>query len=167
MQLRQAAPADLAGITSIYAHHVRHGTGSFEETPPTLDEMRARHRAIVDAGYPWFVADGGGGLAGYAYAGPYKTRSAYRFTVEDSVYVDPAHTGRGVGSALLERLIEICAGAGYRQMMAVVGDSENGASLALHRRHGFREIGRAEAIGYKFGRWLDIVYLQRALGEPR
>ena len=165
MQLRPAVPDDLPAIAAIYAEHVLNGTGSFEEVPPGVDEMRVRFHAVVDAGYPWFVADdaAGSGILGYASAAPWKARSAYRFTVEDSIYVAAEHAGKGVGSRLLGHLIAHCAGEGYRSMMAVTGDGENTGSVALHRRHGFRVIGTAHGIGLKFGRWLDVVYLQRSL----
>lgn len=163
VSIRAATPDDLPTITSIYAEHVLTGTGSFEEVPPGLDAMRERFGAVVDAGYPWFVAEADGRVAGYAFAAPWKARSAYRFTVEDSVYVAAGHTGRGVGSRLLEHLIACCAASGYHAMMAVAGDGENTGSVALHRRHGFRVIGTAHGIGLKHGRWLDVVYLQRML----
>lgn len=161
--LRSATPADLPAITKIYAHHVLHGTGSFEELPPDLVQMTDRFRAVVDAGYPWLVAESSGEIAGYAFAAPWKLRSAYRFTVEDSIYVAAGHTGQGIGSQLLGHLIDRCRAEGYRQMMAVAGDGANTGSVALHCRHGFRVVGTACGIGWKFGRWLDVVYLQRTL----
>lgn len=161
--IRPANAADLPAIHAISDHHVETGTGSFEEVPPTLDEMRVRQAAVVDAGHPWLVAIVAGEVAGFAYAAPWKPRSAYRFTVEDSVYVAPGQGGRGIGSALLGALVLICTKAGRRQMLAAVGDSADSGSIRLHERHGFRRLGTAERVGFKFGRWLDVVYLQRAL----
>ena len=166
MLIRPATDDDLPRVAAIYAEHVRTGTGSFEEVPPSPGEMAERHAVVVAAGCPWLVAERDGLLLGYAFAGPWKARSAYRFTVEDSVYVAPGHARRGIGSALLGRLIEDCTARGYRQLMAVTGDGENTGSVALHRRHGFRVVGTARGIGFKFGRWLDVVYLQRELAPP-
>lgn len=163
--IRPAAEADLDAIQRIYAHHVLHGLASFEETPPNVAELTRRWRAIADAGLPYLCAvDGGGALVGYAYAGPYRPRSAYRFTVEDSVYVAPGQAGRGIGRALLRQLIDFCASLGKRQMIAVIGDSGNAASIALHRACGFELTGTFQAIGFKHGRWVDSVLMQRALG---
>lgn len=164
--IRPAAVADLDAIQRIYAHHVLGGLASFEETPPDAVELTRRWRAIADAGLPYLCAteSAGGALVGYAYAGPYRTRSAYRFTVEDSVYVAPGQAGRGIGRALLRQLIEICAKLGKRQMIAVIGDSGNAASIALHRACGFELTGTFQAIGFKHGRWVDSVLMQRALG---
>jgi L-amino acid N-acyltransferase YncA len=164
--IRPAVSADFDAIQRIYAHHVLHGLASFEETPPDGAELVQRWRAIADAGLPYLCATdaAGGGLAGYAYAGPYRARSAYRFTVEDSVYVAPGQAGRGIGRALLRQLIEICADLGKRQMIAVIGDSGNAASIALHRACGFELTGTFQAIGFKHGRWVDSVLMQRALG---
>lgn len=158
--------SDLDDMTAIYAHHVLHGTGSFEEVPPTVSIMRERWQARELDGYPTLVAELRGALCGFAYAGNYKPRSAYRFTVEDSIYIAPEAVGRGVGSALLNELVELCKAAGYRQMIAVIGDSANTASIGLHERCGFHLIGTAKHLGYKHERWLDIVYMQRALAEP-
>jgi phosphinothricin acetyltransferase len=164
--IRPAADADFDAIQRIYAHHVLHGLASFEETPPDAAELMRRWRAIADAGLPYLCAteDAGGALVGYAYAGPYRPRSAYRFTVEDSVYVAPGQAGRGIGRALLRQLIEICINLGKRQMIAVIGDSGNAASIALHRACGFELTGTFLAIGFKHGRWVDSVLMQRALG---
>jgi L-amino acid N-acyltransferase YncA len=164
--IRPAAAADFDAIQPIYAHHVLHGLASFEEMPPDGAELMRRWRAIADAGLPYLCATdaAGGALVGYAYAGPYRPRSAYRFTVEDSVYVAPGQAGRGIGRALLGQLIEICAGLGKRQMIAVIGDSGNAASVALHRACGFELTGTFQAIGFKHGRWVDSVLMQRALG---
>ena len=164
--IRPAAAADFDAIQRIYAHHVLGGLASFEETPPDGTELMRRWRAIADAGLPYLCATdaAGGVLVGYAYAGPYRTRSAYRFTVEDSVYVAPGQAGRGIGRALLRHLIEICADLGKRQMIAVIGDSGNAPSIALHRACGFELAGTFQAIGFKHGRWVDSVLMQRALG---
>ena len=161
-----AAATDFEAIQRIYAHHVLHGLASFEETPPDAAELMRRWRAIADAGLPYLCAteNADGALVGYAYAGPYRPRSAYRFTVEDSVYVTPGQAGRGIGRALLRQLIEICANLGKRQMIAVIGDSGNAASIALHRACGFELTGTFQAIGFKHGRWVDSVLMQRALG---
>ena len=150
-------------MTDIYSHHVLHGTGSFEEIPPGVDDMGKRWQQREQHCYPTLVAETTGRIVGFAYAGAYKSRSAYRYTVEDSVYVAPEATGRGIGRALLRQLIRICTDQDYRQMIAVVGDSENQASIALHKQCGFREIGVARELGYKHNRWLDVVYMQRAL----
>lgn len=158
MLVRAAAARDAEAIRSIYAHHVRHGVGTFEEDPPGLAEIGSR----MTRGH-WVVAEAGGRVVGYAYYGPYRERSAYRFTVEDSVYVRPDTTGRGVGSRLLATLVEHARAAGYRQMVAAIGSSDNLASIALHRRHGFAHVGVLSAVGHKFGRDLDVVLLQRAL----
>jgi phosphinothricin acetyltransferase len=166
--LRPANAEDFPAIQRVYAHHVLHGLASFEETPPEADELVRRWSAITAAGLPYICAVDGTGvgapLLGYAYAGPYRPRSAYRFTVEDSIYVAPDATGRGIGRMLLERLIAICTELGKRQMIAVIGDSANHASIALHRACGFRPTGTFEAIGFKHGRWVDSVLMQRALG---
>jgi L-amino acid N-acyltransferase YncA len=164
LSIRAAATTDIPAITRIYAHAVRHGTASFELDPPDEAEMARRQRALADGGFPYLVAELDGGLAGYAYAGPYRTRSAYRFSVEDSVYVAAEAHRRGVGRALLDRLIADSEARGFRQMIAVIGDSAQVASIELHRAAGFRLIGAIESVGFKFGRWLDSVLMQRALG---
>jgi L-amino acid N-acyltransferase YncA len=164
--IRPAAGADLTAIHRIYAQHVETGLASFEETPPDLSEMTRRWQSIVADGLPYVVAsDNAGGIAGYAYAGPYRPRSAYRFTVEDSIYLDPLFVGRGLGRALLARLIADATARGKRQMIAVIGDSANLASIGLHRALGFDMTGTFKAVGFKFGRWVDSVLMQRALGE--
>jgi len=163
VKLRPAAPEDVPAIQAIYAHHVLHGLGTFEEVPPTPMEMAERCAAVLDRGLPWLVADDGEVL-GYAYAGPFRTRAAYRFTVEDSVYVAEAARGRGVGRALLSAIIAECEAMGLRQMLGVIGDSGNAASIALHRACGFQHLGVVPAVGWKFGRWVDVVWMQRALG---
>lgn len=165
LAIRPARSADGHGIAAIYAHAVRHGSATFEIDPPTEAEMASRVAAIISAGYPFLTADLEGSVAGYAYAGPYRLRPGYRWTVEDSVYVAPTAVRRGVGRALLARLIEECNRRGFRQMIAVIGDSANTASIELHRQAGFRPIGTLEAVGHKFGGWLDSVLMQRTLGD--
>jgi L-amino acid N-acyltransferase YncA len=162
--IRPATPADIPAITRIYEYAVRHGTASFELEAPDEAEMLRRMRALVDDGFPYIAAEVDGLLAGYAYAGPYRPRRAYRFSVEDSIYIDPGGQRRGVGRALLEHLIEACERRGFRQMVAVIGDSAQTPSIELHRAAGFRMVGAVENVGYKFDRWLDSVVMQRALG---
>ncbi len=162
--LRDSAPGDVEAVAAIYAHHVRFGLGSFEETPPSVEEIARRRDAILALGLPFLVAVAGGRVVGYAYAGLYRTRSAYRYTLEDSIYVAPEATRRGIGRALLTRLIERCETLGYRQMVAVIGDSGNLASIRLHEATGFARIGVQPAVGFKHGRWVDSVLMQRALG---
>ena len=163
--IRPATAADIPAITTIYAFEVREKTASFELTAPDEAEMMRRFTAISGGGFPYLVAEAGGRIAGYAYAGPYRPRPAYRYTVENSVYLDPAFYRRGIGSALLRELIAQCTAHGYRQMIAVIGDSANAASIGLHRRAGFAMIGTHPDVGFKFGRWLDSVQMQLALGE--
>lgn len=163
--LRTATPADIPSITRIYAHAVRHGTASFEIEPPDEAEMTRRQRALLDGGYPYLVAEIGGAIAGYAYAGAYRTRPAYRFSVEDLVYVDPAMQRRGLGRILLAALIDEAEKRGFRQMIAVIGDSAQAASIELHRALGFEWIGPIKNVGFKHGKWLDTVLMQRSLGE--
>jgi L-amino acid N-acyltransferase YncA len=163
--IRTATPADIPEIARIYGHAVRTGTASFELEPPDEAEMARRHRALLDGGFPYIVAVIDGTVAGYAYAGPYRTRPAYRFSVEDSIYIDPAAQRRGLGRILLDRLVVESEMRGFRQMIAVIGDSAQTASIELHRAAGFRAIGTIENVGYKFGRWLDSVLMQRALGD--
>ena len=164
LSIRAATPADLPAITRIYAHAVIHGTASFELEPPDEAEMGRRMRALLDGRFPYLAAEAGGELLGYAYAGHYRTRPAYRFTVEDSIYIAPQAQRRGVGRALLDRLIVESTARGFRQMLAVIGDSANAAPIELHRVAGFRMVGVYENVGYKFDRWLDSVLMQRALG---
>jgi len=164
VSVRSATPADVQAITRIYANAVKHGTASFELDPPDEAEMARRQRTLLDGGYPYIIAEIDGVLAGYAYAGPYRPRPAYRFSVEDSIYVDPDAQRRGVGRVLLEHLIEECERWGFRQMIAVIGDSAQAPSIELHRALGFRMIGAVQNVGYKFGRWLDSVNMQRPLG---
>ena len=164
-EIRPALEADLPAITAIYKQAVREGTATFELAPPDLGEMTRRYRALVDGGYPYFVAMLDGRVAGYAYAGAYRPRPAYRFTVENSIYLDPSFHRRGIGLLLLERLVTECEARGFRQMIAVIGDSANAGSIGVHTRCGFQVIGTHPSVGLKFGRWLDTVMMQRALGE--
>jgi phosphinothricin acetyltransferase len=164
--VRAAGAADLAAITAIYARHVESGTASFELEAPGIDEVKRRFTAAQDGGYPYLVAcDVADKVVGYAYAGPYRARPAYRHTVENSVYVETGGSGRGIGSALLAVLISACAERGFRQRNAIIGGADNVASIALHRAHGFVEAGRLADIGRKHERWLDTVLMQRALGD--
>jgi len=163
--IRPATPADIPAITRIYAHAVRHGTASFELEPPDEAEMTRRQRALLDGGYPYLVAEIDGSVAGYAYAGPYRTRPAYRFSVENSIYVAPQAHRRGIGRVLLDALIVESEMRGYRLMIAVIGDSAQAPSIALHRAAGFKMVGAFEGVGYKFDRWLDSVLMQRPLGK--
>mgnify|MGYP003707199537 CR=1 FL=1 len=165
LEIRPTLDADLPAITTIYEHAVRHGTATFELVPPDLAEMTRRYRALMDGGYPYFVAVLDGRVAGYAYAGAYRPRPAYRFTVENSIYLDPSSHRRGIGLQLLQRLILECEARGFRQMIAVIGDSANAGSVGVHTRTGFKMIGTHPNVGLKFGRWLDTVMMQRDLGE--
>ena len=164
MQVRPATPDDLPAVQSIYAHHVQRGLASFEEAPPPTEELRRRHAEVTDRGLPWLVADFGGVVAGYGYCAPYRARSAYRYALEDSVYVREDCHGRGVGAALLEALIERCTALGYRQLVAVIGDSAHAASINLHASCGFLRVGTLRSVGFKLGRWVDSVLMQRPLG---
>ena len=165
LEIRPAIAADLPFVTEIYADAVRFGTATFELVPPDLIEMTRRFEALTDGRFPYFVAVLEGRVAGYAYAGPYRPRPAYRFTVENSVYLQPAIHRRGIGQQLLQRLIAECEASGFRQMIAVIGDSANAASIGVHARCGFEMIGTHPNVGLKFGRWLDTVMMQRELGE--
>jgi L-amino acid N-acyltransferase YncA len=165
MPIRPAQPRDLAVITAIYDDAVRHGTASFELDPPDEAEMARRYEALRVGGYPYLVAELEGDIVGYAYAGPYRARPAYRWSVEDSVYVAPQAQRRGIGGALLARLVAEAEAGGFRQMLAVIGDSANTGSVELHRAAGFRLVGTFENVGFKFGRWLDTVLMQRELGR--
>jgi L-amino acid N-acyltransferase YncA len=165
MNIRPATLADIPAITAIYAHAVAHGTASFELEPPTEAEMTRRMQAVLDGKFPYLAAEIGGKLAGYAYASLYRTRPAYRFTVENSVYVAHDMHRRGVGKALLLRLIDAGAARGYRQMIAVIGDSDQAASIGVHKACGFEHAGNLKSIGWKFGRWLDTPLMQRELGD--
>jgi L-amino acid N-acyltransferase YncA len=161
--VRASEPGDMERVQAIYAHHVLRGTASFEETAPDLAEMRARRQAVLAANLPYLVALEDGELVGYAYAGRYRTRSAYRYTTEDSIYLAPAAAGRGIGRTLLGALLEAIAAAGYREVVAIIGDSANLASIRLHRGLGFEMTGTLRNVGLKFGRWLDTVIMQRSL----
>jgi phosphinothricin acetyltransferase len=165
LEIRPAAEADVPFVTDIYAHAVRYGTATFELIPPDLAEMTRRFRALMDGGFPYFVAALDGRVVGYAYAGAYRPRPAYRFTVENSVYLEPAIHRRGIGLQLMQHLIEACEARGYRQMIAVIGDSANSGSIGVHTRCGFQMIGTHPDVGLKFGRWLDTVMMQLSLGE--
>jgi L-amino acid N-acyltransferase YncA len=162
--IRPATAADIPAITRIYTHAVTHGTASFELTPPDEAEMSRRMQALLKDGFPYIVAELDGSIVGYAYASFYRTRPAYRFTVENSVYVAPASHRRGIGKALLIRLIEACTALGFRQMIAVIGDSDQAASIGVHKACGFEPAGNLKNIGFKFGRWLDTPLMQLALG---
>jgi phosphinothricin acetyltransferase len=163
--IRPSREADMPAVQRIYAHHVMHGFGSFEEEPPDLAELMRRRGDYLSRRLPYLVAEIDGRVVGYAYAGPYRTRSAYRFTVENSIYVDPAQTGRGIGRRLLAELIAQCTALGCRQMIAVIGDSDNTGSIKLHEAMGFKHAGNLRAVGRKKGRWLDSVMMQLMLGD--
>jgi phosphinothricin acetyltransferase len=163
--LRPSQDRDLAEITAIYHHHVLHGVASFEEEPPDRDEMARRRREILARGLPYLVAERSGRILGYCYASRYRMRAAYRFAVEDSIYIDAAEIRRGLGRALLSELIERCTVQGYRQMVAVIGGSDQWPSIGLHAALGFARVGTLPAVGFKFGAWVDTVLMQRALGE--
>jgi phosphinothricin acetyltransferase len=163
--VRPCATQDLAAISAIYGHHVTHGSGSFEIDPPSQTDMTARFEAIQHQGLPWLVAERDAQVLGFAYAGPFRPRAGFRFLVEDSVYVHPEASGQGLGIALLAELIRLCTALGKRQMLAVIGDSGNTGSWALHRRLGFEQVGILRGSGRKHGRWLDTVLMQRSLGN--
>lgn len=163
--VRDSTDRDLPVIAAIYAHYVLHGLATFEEVPPPVEELRRRRAAVVGAALPYLAAELDGRLIGYAYATPYRPRAAYRFTVEDSVYVADGLGGRGAGTALLTELIARCAAGPWRQMIAVIGDSGNAGSVRLHTRMGFRPAGTLTSVGFKLGRWVDTVILQRPLGD--
>ena len=165
MQIRDALAADLPAITAIYAHHVRTGTGTFEEDPPGEAEMAERLAKVQKAGWAWLVAEAPDGtILGYAYFTQIRDRSAYRFTAEDSIYVRDDVRGQGVGKGLVETLLSRAEACGFRQIFAVIGDSENAGSIGLHASLGFRQVGVMRSAGFKFGRWLDVVTMQHALG---
>ncbi|TQV81652.1 GNAT family N-acetyltransferase [Denitrobaculum tricleocarpae] len=163
--VRDAKLEDLPSVQEIYARHVLTGLASFEENPPDLAEMTRRFEATQASGLPFLVAENDGKITGYSYAGPYRPRPAYRFCLENSVYVDAEAVGQGVGSALMAALIRRCEELGYRQLIAVIGDSANHASIRLHEKHGFTRAGLLKSIGFKFGRWVDSVTMQRPIGE--
>jgi L-amino acid N-acyltransferase YncA len=164
VQVRPATPEDLPAIQAIYAHHVLHGLASFEEQPPAVEDLRRRLDDVQARGLPWLAADFGGTLAGYGYCAPYRARSAYRYALEDSIYVREGSEGRGVGSALLDALIRESERLAYRQMVAVIGDAANVASINLHASFGFLRVGTLRSVGFKLGRWVDSVLMQRSLG---
>ncbi len=162
--IRDAVERDIPGITDIYAHHVLHGLASFEEVPPTEQEMTERLKALREKDYPYFVAiNSNEEIVGYAYAGAYRARPAYRNSVENSVYVAFDKSGLGIGSDLLQATIDACISRQFRLMIAVIGDSDNNASIALHKRHGFTLVGVLKDVGFKHNRWVDSVYMQRML----
>lgn len=162
-EIRAATESDFATITQIYAHNVLHGTGTFALEPPSQDEMLARFRQIETMRLPYLVAVENGEVIGFAYASPFRDRPGYKYGVEDSIYIAPGYPGRGLGKALLTRLIELCAERGLYTMIAVIGDAENGASVGVHRACGFEQTGTLPRAGYKFGRWLDVVFMTRDL----
>jgi len=162
--IRPSAPGDVAAMTAIYAWHVSHGTGTFEIDAPDEAEIASRRDAVLGRGLPWLVLESEGSVQGYAYAAPFRPRPAYRFCLEDSVYVSAPAAGRGFGRLLLTELLARCEAAGARQMLAVIGDSANAASIGLHRTLGFEHVGTMQAAGWKFERWLDVVVMQKSLG---
>lgn len=163
--IRPSTEHDLPAITRVYAHHVLHGTGTFETTPPTLEEMTARRADVLSKGLPWLVVEEAGVVLGYAYGNWFKPRPAYRFSVEDSIYLAPEAAGQGLGRALLAELLATLERSGIRKVMAVIGDSANAGSIGVHSALGFELVGVVPSCGWKFGRWLDIVMMQRAIGE--
>jgi phosphinothricin acetyltransferase len=165
MLVRPAAPQDLPAIQAIYAHHVLHGLASFEEVPPPLEEMGRRYEDVIRQGLPYLAAEEKGEVLGYGYCTLYRTRSAYRYTLEDSIYVKQGWQGKGVGKALLRELIDRCTALNYRQIIAVIGDSANAGSIGLHASLGFVRAGVLRSTGFKFGRWVDSVYMQLPLGS--
>jgi L-amino acid N-acyltransferase YncA len=165
LKLRPSTEADVPAITAIYAHHVLHGTGTFETTPPTEAEMAARRADVVAKGLPYLVADQGGRVLGFAYCQWFKPRPAYRFSAEDSIYLDADAAGQRIGNKLLGELTKQAEAVGLRKLIAVIGDSANVRSIGVHRAVGFRHVGTIESCGWKFGRWLDIVLMEKSLGE--
>lgn len=169
MIVRPATEQDAAALAEIYGDAVLHGFGTFEEDPPTAADMDGRRRAVQDKGLPYLVAEIDGRVLGFAYAGPFRPRAAYRYTLEDSVYVSPDAKGQGVGRAVLSAVIEACETLGIRQLMAVIGDTGNAGSVGLHKALGFEQTGVGRSVGFKHGRWVDIVHMQKALngGDSR
>jgi len=163
MIVREATAADAEALADIYGDAVLHGFGTFEEDPPSAADMDGRRRAVQEKGLPYLVAEVDGRVLGFAYAGPFRPRAAYRYTLEDSVYVAPQAKGKGVGRAVLAAVIEACEALGVRQLMAVIGDTENAGSVGLHRSLGFEQTGVGKSVGFKHGRWVDIVHMQKAL----
>jgi len=162
--VRPATEQDVAEITRIYSHYVLHSCATFEMEAPGMAEMARRRSKVLELGLPYLAAEEDGRVVGYAYANAYRPRAAYRFTVEDSIYINPADVGRGCGQALLAALIQRCEQGSWRQMVAVIGDSGNAASVGLHQRFGFHQVGKLSSVGFKLGRWVDTVLMQRALG---
>lgn len=169
MIVRSATAADADALAAIYGHHVLHGFGTFEEAPPAAEEMERRRLAVIERALPYLVAERAGRVLGFAYASPFRPRAAYRYTAEDSVYVAPDAVGQGVGRAMLSQVIAVCEAKGLRQLVAVIGDSGNAASIGLHRSLGFKPAGLGRGFGFKHGRWVDIVFMQKALngGDTR
>ena len=165
VDIRAAAPGDVAAIARIYADAVRRGTATFEVEPPDEAEIARRMQALVAGNHPYLVAERSGAIAGYAYASPYHLRPAYRWTVEDSIYLDPQFQRQGIGRRLMGRLLADAEARGFRQVIALIGDSTNAASIALHAAAGFQRIGTLQSVGFKHGRWLDVVVMQRPLGS--
>ena len=163
--IRPSTEHDLDAVTRIYGHHVLHGTGTFETTPPTVEEMAVRRADVLSKGLPWLVVEDDGVVLGYAYGNWFKPRPAYRFSVEDSIYLAPETAGKGLGRALLAELLAALERCGVRKVMAVIGDSANAGSIGVHSALGFERVGVVQSCGWKFGRWLDIVMMQRSLGE--
>jgi L-amino acid N-acyltransferase YncA len=163
--IRPAAPADLPAITAVYGWNVQNGTGTFELEAPDLAEMTRRHADVAAKGLPWLVAERAGQVLGYAYANHFRPRRAYRFCLEDSIYLAPEAQGQGAGRLLLAELMARCEAAGTRQMLAVIGDSANVGSIGVHRTLGFEQVGLMKSVGWKFGRWLDVVVMQKSLGQ--
>jgi L-amino acid N-acyltransferase YncA len=163
MIVRPATADDAEALAAIYGDAVLHGFGTFEEEPPSAADMDGRRRAVQDQGLPYLVAEADGRVLGFAYAGPFRPRAAYRYTLEDSVYVAPDAHGKGVGRAVLAAVIAACEALGVRQLMAVIGDSENAGSIGLHRAMGFEQTGVGKSVGFKHGRWVDIVHMQKPL----
>jgi phosphinothricin acetyltransferase len=164
-KIRDVLPSDAEACQTIYAHHVLHGVGTFEEVAPTVEEMARSMADVATRGLPWLVAEDEAGVRGFAYASPFRLRAAYRYTVEDSIYLAPEAVSRGIGGMLLAELIARCEAMGLRQMVAVIGDSANAASIGVHRACGFQHRGTTPALGFKHGRFVDVVWMQRALGE--
>jgi phosphinothricin acetyltransferase len=165
VEIRPAKPDDLAAVHAIYSHHVLKGLASFEEVPPAREEIARRYGEVTSSKLPWIVAQYGDDIAGYGYCSLYRTRSAYRYSLEDSIYVRPGMEGKGIGKLLLAELIRRCEGLGYRQIIAVIGDSANAASINLHASAGFLRVGTLRSVGFKFGRWVDSVVMQLPLGK--
>jgi phosphinothricin acetyltransferase len=163
LRIRTARPEDVEAITAIYRHHVLHGTGTFEEEPPSSGEMVERMAKVQSRGWPWLVAEAEGQVIGYAYTAQFRDRAAYRFAGEDSIYIHPDHMGAGVGRTLLDALLPASAEAGFQRMFAVIGDSDNLGSIRLHARADFTHCGQLDKAGFKFGRYLDVVFMQREI----